>query len=233
MSFDSTAQLADFVRVVLPYLDPDDWSKELHELTPRAEQQLFILYAMLLIGYHSDPSVEGLSRDLCFKFGFVASRGLEGEKVLPCLYQTLISKYSFKEFWTAFQSNTLIALMDANGLKEERKRIQYLDAFLEMKPGDWCPSVWHLRLFMHTADVDPPRHITIDYRFFNCNTVEEKFALEDVYEGLLNSPEVDPMELHAACIKGKLHDFACWYRPNLEQRFEWLMKNTYSLSMEN
>ncbi|KAL4071164.1 hypothetical protein V8B97DRAFT_1871444, partial [Scleroderma yunnanense] len=46
--------------------------------------------------------------------------------------------------------------------------------------------------------------VSVDYGLSNCNTVEEKFALKNLYKDLLRSPQVDSMELHAACGKGKL-----------------------------
>lgn len=220
----------DVLGIARPYLEPEDRSKDPRELTPEAKSKSFLLYSMLLNGYHPSPSLsDQISPDLYFQFGFVTGRGYVGEQVLPTLYRELISKCSFKEFWLAYQSNSLISLMDANGLKSERKRVQHLEAFLKIKPNTWCPTVWHLRLFTHSSDVDPPRYITVDYGFSNCNTVEEKFALKNVYKDLLHSPQVDPMELHTACISGKLYEFARQYNPNLKQRFRRLMHTPYPL----
>ena len=223
----------DLLAVARPHLEPGDMNKKPHELTPEAKRSSFMLYSMLLNGYHPSPSLsDQVSQDLYFQFGFVTGRGFEGEQVLPTLYRRLISKCSFKEFWLAFQSNSLISMMDAKGLKSERKDVQHLEAFLNTKPSNWYPTVWYLRVFTHSSDVDPPRYITVDYGFSNCNTVEEKFALRDVYKDLLHSPRVDPMELHAACIKGKLYEFARQYNPNLKQRFKRLMKNPYPLPID-
>ncbi|KAL4069066.1 hypothetical protein J3A83DRAFT_3472439 [Scleroderma citrinum] len=223
----------DFLAAVRPYLEPEDRSKAPHELTPEAKAKSFVLYSLLLNGYHPNPSLsDKMGEDLYFQFGFVAGRGFEGERVLPILYRRLISKCSFKEFWHAHQSNSLISLMDANGLQSERKRVHHLEPFLKMKPNGWCPTVWHLRLFTYSSNAIPPRYITVDYGFSNCNTVEEKFALKNVYKDLLQSPQVDPMELHAACVKGKLYDFARQYDPNLKQRFRRLMRNPYPLEVD-
>ncbi|KIK15396.1 hypothetical protein PISMIDRAFT_52970, partial [Pisolithus microcarpus 441] len=119
-----------------------------------------------------------------------------------------ISKCSFTEFWTAFELKNLVALMDAKGFGPSRKRIQHLEAFLKINSNEPLPTVWRLRLFVRSPDVDPLASVATDYGFFNCQTVEEKFALKGEYKELLESPSVDPMKLHEACIKGKLFDFA-------------------------
>jgi hypothetical protein len=36
---------------------------------------------------------------------------------------------TFKEFWLAYQSGTLIQLIDSKGLKDERSRFPFLEAF--------------------------------------------------------------------------------------------------------
>ncbi|KAI6138605.1 hypothetical protein BKA82DRAFT_4234313 [Pisolithus tinctorius] len=227
--FNSRGGPPDFLAVARPYLDSADREKEPHQLVPEAKRKSFILYALLLNGYHPNPSIEPdtICKELYFEFGFVTGRGSEGEQVLPWVYRKLIPECTFTEFWTAFQSNNLVALMDTKGLGPERKQVQHFEAFMKIKGNEWCPTVWHLRLFVHSPNVDPPRYVTVDYGFFNCKTVEEKFSLKGVYKELL--ARVDPMELHAACIKGKLYDFVRGNKPNLEQRFKRLMTNSYPL----
>ncbi|KAI6137182.1 hypothetical protein F5141DRAFT_1209513 [Pisolithus sp. B1] len=228
-NFNSRDVQPDFLAVARPYLDPEDRDKEPHELVPEAKRKSFLLYSMLLNGYHPNPSLsDTICKDLYFEFGFVTGCGSEGEYVLPWVYRSLINKCSFNMFWNAFKSHSLIALMDAKGL-DERKRVKHLEAFLKTKPDGCCPTVWHLRLFAYSPDVDPPTHVAMDYGFFNCQSVEEKFALKGVYKEVLESPFVDPMELHTACIQGRLYDFVCQHNPNLEQRFKRLMVNTYPL----
>ncbi|KAI6146664.1 hypothetical protein BKA82DRAFT_4154665, partial [Pisolithus tinctorius] len=180
----------------------------------------FLLYGLLLNGYHPNPSLP-LCSDLYFEFGFVTGRGLEGEEVLPGC--------SFTEFWTAFQSNNLIGLMDEKGLGPERKKVLHFEDFMKVKRNHLRPSVWRLRHFVHSKDVEPPLSVLMDYGFFKCMTVGQIFSLKEVYKELIDSPRVDPMELHAACIKGELYNFARRHNPNLEQEFKTLMSNFYPL----
>lgn len=65
--------------------------------------------------------------------------------------------------------------------------------------------MWHLRLLVRSPDIDTPLQVTADYGFFNCKTVKETNSLKEIYGKLLESPTVDPMDLHAACIKGKIY----------------------------
>ncbi|KAI6037922.1 hypothetical protein EDC04DRAFT_2897095 [Pisolithus marmoratus] len=220
----------DFLAVARPYLDLEDRDKEPHELVPEAKRKSFLLYSMLLNGYHPNPSLsDTICKDLYFEFGFVTGCGSEGEDILPWVYGCLINRCPFTMFWNAFQTKSLITLMDEKGLRSAREQVKHLHAFLEIEPSGCCPTVWHLRLFVHSLNVDPPSHVAVDYGFFNCQSVEEKFALKRVYKEVLESPLVDPMELHKACIQGRLYDFVCSHNPNLEQRFKRLMSNTYPL----
>ncbi|KAI6137194.1 hypothetical protein F5141DRAFT_1231066 [Pisolithus sp. B1] len=225
--FDSRRGPPDFLAVARPYLDPVDREKEPHQLVPEAKRKCFLLYAMLLNGCHPNPSIES-HKDLYFNFGFVAGYGSEGEQMLPLVYRSLISKCSFTEFWTAFQSNNLVALMDAKGLGRKRKEVRHLEGFMWMV--DYCcPTVWHLRFFLKSPDVDPPGYVAAHYGFFNCKTTEEQHFLKGVYTELLESPMVDPMKMHAACIKGKLYGFVRRHKPSLKKRFKRLMVNIYPL----
>ncbi|KAI6137193.1 hypothetical protein F5141DRAFT_72626 [Pisolithus sp. B1] len=218
----------DFLAVARPYLDPADREKDPHQLVPEAKCKSFILYAMLLNGWYPNPFFESDKR-LYFEFGFVTGYGYEGEQVLPMVYRSLIPECSFTEFWTAFQSNNLVALMDAKGLGPVHKEVRHFEGFMKMEGNSCCPTVWHLRLFLNSLDADPPGYVAADYGFLNCKTVEEKLSLKEIYTGLLESPTVDPMEMHAACTKGKLYDFVRRHKPSLEKRFKKLMSNIYPL----
>ncbi|KAI6146663.1 hypothetical protein BKA82DRAFT_4356070 [Pisolithus tinctorius] len=178
----------DLLKIARPYLKPADRGREFHQLVPVEKRNSFLLYGLLLNGYHPNPSLP-LCNDLYFEFGFVTGRGLEGEEVLPGVYRSLISRCSFTEFWTAFQSNNLIGLMDEKGLGPERKKVLHFEDFMKIKRNYPRP-------------------------------IGEVFSLKEVYQELLESPRVDPMELHAACIKGNLYNFARRHNPNLEQRFK-------------
>ncbi|KAI6020958.1 hypothetical protein BKA83DRAFT_4494776 [Pisolithus microcarpus] len=225
---DTEAYTPDVLAIARHHLDAGDQFKDLHELVPDAKQKSFLLYAILVNGWHPDPShPERSSQDLYYTFGFCLCCDVHAERELAGLYRTLISKCSFQEFWLAYQSHRLVSLMDAKGLGKARQNIRHLKSFLKTRPNDWCPTVWHLRLFTQSQATLPGRHVVIDYGFLNCETVEEQLALKEIYKRLLEIPRVDPMELHAACINGQLYSFTRKYLPDLQRRFRKLMKNLY------
>ncbi|KAI6028947.1 hypothetical protein EDC04DRAFT_3142746 [Pisolithus marmoratus] len=217
----------DMFAIARPHLDPYDRSKDLHEIVPDAKRKS-LLYAILLNGWYPDPSHSEKSvQDLYYTFGFCLCCDIHGKQALGTLYRTLISRCSFQDFWLAYESHSLISLMDAKGLKGARQNIRFLACFLTIRPNRWCPTVWYLRLFTQSQAALPGRYVASDYGFFNCETVEEHFALKETYKLLLQNPDVNPMGLHAACIHGELYSFARMYLPNLQWRFRELMKNSY------
>ncbi|KAI5997799.1 hypothetical protein F5J12DRAFT_329143 [Pisolithus orientalis] len=225
---DAQTYIRDQFAIVRPYLDVGDQSKDPHELVPNAKRKSFLLYAILFNGWHPDPSHSEKSiQDLYYTFGFCLCCDIGSEQVLARLYMMLICRCSFQEFWLAYQNHSLVALMDAKGLEKARQNIQHLEGFLKIKPNDWCPTVWHLRLFTQSRAALPGRYVARDYGFFNCETVEEQFALKETYKRLLEIPKVDPMELHVACIQGELYGFARTHLPDLQWRFGKIMKNSY------
>ncbi|KIK15395.1 hypothetical protein PISMIDRAFT_16539 [Pisolithus microcarpus 441] len=90
--FNSRGGPPDFFMVARPYLDPADREKEPHQLVPEAKRQSFILYALLLNGYHPDPAIES-EKDLYFEFGFVTGCGLEGERSFGLHLNSRISSH--------------------------------------------------------------------------------------------------------------------------------------------
>ncbi|KAI6028949.1 hypothetical protein EDC04DRAFT_3142747 [Pisolithus marmoratus] len=219
---------SDMFAIARPHLDPCDLSKDPHELVPDAKRKSFLLYAILLNGWHPNPNhSDKFIQDLYYTFGFCLCSDIHSKRALGTLYTMLIFKCSFQDFWLAYQSHSLISLMDAKGLRRARQNIQYLESFLKIRPNEWCPTVWHLRLFTQSQASLPGRYVASDYGFFNCETVEEHFSLKETYKRLLQNPNLDPMELHTACIKGELYSFARTYLPNLQPRFRKLMKNSY------
>ncbi|KAI6133803.1 hypothetical protein EV401DRAFT_1575486 [Pisolithus croceorrhizus] len=218
----------DIFAIVRRHLGASDQSKDLHELVPDAKRKSFLLYGILFNGWHPDPShPEKYIQDVYYTFGFCLCCNTHTEQALATLYMALISRCSFQEFWLAYQSHSLVSLMDAKGLGKARQNIRHLESFMKIRPNSWCPTVWHLRLFTQSQATLPGRHVAIDYGFLNCETVEEQFALKEIYKRLLEIPQVDPMELHAACVNGQLYGFVRMYLPDLQWRFRTLMRNPY------
>lgn len=124
--------------------------------------------------------------------------------------------------------------MDSTLLRKDfRSDLPFLEAFLSIPfaVGGPYPSVWRLKQFV--AIGDPAEHPPIaalqwDYGFGNCQTFEEVCILMEIYKRLLQHRDVDPLELHKACLAGKLFAFAQKYH-KMEEDHRRLMKNGYRL----
>jgi hypothetical protein len=136
---------------------------------------------------------------------------------------------TFKEFWLAYQSGTLIQLIDSKGLKDERSRFPFLEAFLSVPYREPHPSVWSLK---QSLEVDNPGKyplhpaVNVDYGFINCQTFEETCILMALYRRLVCV--ANPLELHKACLAGESFEFAQQFH-KMDEEHGKLMKNMYPL----
>jgi hypothetical protein len=225
------------------HLDPKDRAVDPLALQPEAKRDSYLFYAMMLHNSHPPPNTE-----LWYNFGFCVCRGGElGEQRLGGLYQDLIcgdvfwlnnlpnhlkkkhKTCTFSEFWKAYENAKLVQLMDEKGHRETRLSLglPHLETFLSFRRTDPRPSVWTLSSFLANDDsLTAPKPVLADYGFFNCQTILQRMELKNVYKTLWG--RVDAMELHRACIKGKLFEFASSHM-ELDARFSPLMKNLYPL----
>lgn len=148
-------------------------------------------------------------------------------------YQTLgrhkFQPATFTEFWHSYQSGTLIQLMDSKGLEEFRSDFPFLEAFISVPPSGPHPCVWNLKQFIainDPAEYRPIPALQLDYGFVNCQTFEEICIVMEIYKRLLQN--ADPLELHKACLAGKLFVFAQKYHA-MDEDHRRLMKNVYTL----
>ncbi|EAT78007.1 hypothetical protein SNOG_14467 [Parastagonospora nodorum SN15] len=145
-----------------PYLDVEDRSKVFGDLKPQAQRHSYHLLAEMQHRWSPNPVEENW-----YSFGFVTCRNRSEERTLLGLYQLLLipndesSLYRihnrqqgtmppvpFTEFWKAYESKSLIMLMDAKGLREVRSRLPFLEVFLSAPTSIIRPSVWDLKQFL-------------------------------------------------------------------------------------
>jgi hypothetical protein len=142
----------------------------------REEGELGGLYQRLLIG---DKLYEVLR--------------VNGIPMMQTLPRCLRAKNAtFEEFWLAYQSGTLIQLIDSKGLKDESSRFAFLEAFFSVSYRGTHPSVGSLKQFYPGQLA-----VNMDYGFINCQTFEETCILLEPYKRLLRV--ANPLELHKAC----------------------------------
>lgn len=162
-----------------PCLPQDDKPKNIWHLEPITKRDSYIAYSISLHGSHPHPGWISTDLDIWYELGFCVAGG-EGEEMgLGGIYNILIggnksfddyskslgTEYdgplptptcSFEEFWHAYESGSLIQLMDQYGLKQRRLEYKHLDTFLSTRPGSSRPSVWRLR---HLLALDNIFHI--------------------------------------------------------------------------
>ncbi|USP80330.1 hypothetical protein yc1106_07604 [Curvularia clavata] len=225
------------------YLDPRDRNMHPSELKPEAKRDSFFLLSHILHRHTPNPSTM-----LYHTFAFVACRNSAEESQLLEIYllllvpsdgsffytfhnerRSLTHTASFASFWKSYEAGTLLQLIDSHDLKHLRTRLPYLESFLSVPPSGPHPSVWDLKQFLENADLTtypPIPAIACDYGFFNCNTLEDTFTLMEIYRQVLN--RANPMDLHKACITGRLFEFASEFL-EMEEGWRLLLENPYPL----
>ena len=233
--------IATFYDQAKPYLDIEDRDKTARDLQPQAKGHSYNLLAQMLQRCSPNPTEE-----TWYSFGFVTCRSRGEESMLVDLYQLLLTTTdgsffyefhnrrrgtirpaTFTQFWKAYESSTLIQLMDSKGLREFRSRLPFLEVFLSTPPAKPRPSVWDLKQFLEIRDpIDypPMPSVSVEYGFANCRTSEETCMLMEIYDQVLGS--VNPLQLHEACVAGALFRFAGDY-VQMEEQWSLLMRNPY------
>lgn len=228
-----------------PYLDIVDRGIPPDDLKPEAKRQCHSFLSLMLFRVISTPMEVNW-----YSLGFVTCRGQGHEDSLFNPYLDLLAdngrryaadldesghipvpRATFTQFWNAYEAGALIELMDSKGLKEERSQFPFLQDFLSVPPGTARPSVWDLKQFLAVnkpIDFPPIPSVSIDYGFYNCNSshFEEMCTLMEIYKRVLES--ASPLDLHQACIAGRLFDFASSHI-SMERQWEPLMRNIYPL----
>ncbi|KAH3906360.1 hypothetical protein HBH56_202590 [Parastagonospora nodorum] len=177
-----------------------------------------------------------------YSFGFVTCRNRSEERTLLGLYQLLLipndesSLYRihnrqqgtmppvpFTEFWKAYESKSLIMLMDAKGLREVRSRLPFLEVFLSAPTSIIRPSVWDLKQFLeirNPVENPPTSSVSVNYGFANCRNREYTCTMMEIYDRVLGV--ANHLKHHEACVARNLFRYVGAYVRLKEQwvRFE-------------
>lgn len=139
----------------------------------------------------------------------------------------------FTELHAAYESSSLIALLDSKGLQTERKKIVHLEDVLTGSPRVF-KSVWYLKQIVMAQDNAMIPSVAVDYGFINCKGDNEKLALKECYKRYFQDLDGDPLKLHEAAIAGKtLECVEGVVKLNKKDHkiMRRLMKNLYPLSV--
>ncbi|KAG5649800.1 hypothetical protein H0H81_001947 [Sphagnurus paluster] len=202
---------------------------------PSARRSCYHLLLPLFMDSMSHPHP---SMDCWIEFGFCACKSQRQESTLYSIYRELLNKCSFDEFVTAFQSCTLLHLMDSKGFGQRRRTIKNLDEVLGT--GSIIKSVWHLKQLFEVVseegadDFDPHPAVRVNYGFLNCRNDSEFKDLVALYKQVLDMERVDPITLHEAAMKGKLFEFISQFvelkRKSVRKSVARLLENPYPLA---
>ncbi|KAJ7492114.1 hypothetical protein FB451DRAFT_1021003 [Mycena latifolia] len=197
---------------------------------PDEKNDCLLLCSLILSQMHPSPDLK-----IWIPFGFCACRNENDERKLAGMDIALFQRATFDDLYHAYDSSGLTALFDYKGLREQREAISipYLEDVLRGSPGVF-PSVWYLKQFVMAEEGNAPiPSITVDYGFMNClNNEEETSLLKDLYTQIFALPRLDPMNLHEACIQGKLYDHVgqlLKLKKRDQKVLKRLLKNPYPL----
>ncbi|KDQ50000.1 hypothetical protein JAAARDRAFT_165152 [Jaapia argillacea MUCL 33604] len=183
-------------------------------------------YLVLLAGWHPSPDLPQW-----LNLGFCSCADEREEATLCSIYRDLIHLCTFDEFCEAYRTSSIIALFDAHGLTARRQAFPYLEEVLQGSPHTF-KSVWNLKNYV-LAQLDEDEllipSIRVDYGFLNCKSTGELAQLKDIYRQVLQRPDANPLELHQACISGRLYQHVGGMM-KLKKKFQRLMKNPYPLA---
>ena len=194
---------------------------------PTEEQTCHSLYILLLSKWHPSPDI-----DLWIIFGFASCTSQEEEMALGAQYQKLINMCTFKEFYDAYCTGSLLDLFHSKGLQVNDNA--HLRDLLH-PPIRGNKSVWNLKRSIVQEDSTKEEScmvpsVIVDYGFMNCRNDSERRQLKRVYKAFFDSHDGDPLKLHEAAIKGNIHGYVSQVVQGLrDPKFQRLMKNPYPL----
>ncbi|KAJ7896959.1 hypothetical protein B0H13DRAFT_1718611 [Mycena leptocephala] len=214
-----------------PSENMDEISSSMRSRWSEERVQFFSFRAILGL-FHPAPNMKAW-----VQFGFCACHDESEEAFLGTTYQILADRCSYDEFFTAYETSSLIQLLDTKGLRGRLMVIPYLEDVLSGSPRAF-KSVWHLK--QHTQDPESVHSsllpaLTVDYGFMNCTSETEYQDLKDMYKGIFERRDASPLKLHEACVTGSLYEYTLGFFPELKnkknrsKKFKRLMKNPYPL----
>ncbi|KAF2710886.1 hypothetical protein K504DRAFT_375422 [Pleomassaria siparia CBS 279.74] len=206
------------------YLSPPDRETGPNWLQPEAKRQTFLLAAWLSNTANPPPCWS-----CYYDFGYVTCQNEDEAQLLGGLYNAVLNdpdrgpkEATFEQLWQALDTpSLLIDLLDSCGyLDALRTQLPRLEHFLGTRSED-RPSVWRLIQFVRdTPNTEPHACLRRDYGFDSCTLRDEVQALKYIYGEVLamtatttkttttTQTQTHPLQLHAACIRGTLFEFA-------------------------
>ncbi|KAF2786246.1 hypothetical protein K505DRAFT_368393 [Melanomma pulvis-pyrius CBS 109.77] len=221
---------SDFWLQAKQYLSPADQNSGLQWLQPKAKRDTLLLVGGLARRQNPHPNW-----DCYLDFGYVACTSPDEMQTLGGLYHAMLSDtarglkpQAFENLWQALDRDALVALIESHEyLDALREALPQLELFLTV-PRARRPSVWRLVQYLRVRDCtdEPGEALARDYGFAHCNRDREGIAaLKQMYARVLE--RAAPLDLHEACVRGRLVEFAEEVGVQVGPRFRRLMQNPY------
>jgi hypothetical protein len=160
------------------------------------------------------------------KFGFCACDSEFVEGALAELYRNLMSTCTFDQLFWAYETYTLVYLLDRKIGENWRQVFPDLEDVLHESPH--ChKSVWWLKNYVLAEDAAMSPSVSVDYGFMNRETDDEVEELKQVYRKILGGYGVaKPLLLHKAAMEGQLYAYiSSFVDLDREAKFERLLTN--------
>ncbi|KAJ8522336.1 hypothetical protein ONZ45_g1119 [Pleurotus djamor] len=193
------------------------------ETLPKDRATCLLFCIPMLSRNHPGPGYEHY-----ISFGFCACKDEGMEGWLGTRWIALLQRCSFDELCKAYQDCAFLRLFESHGLAITDPAI--IDLLLHSPLMN--KSVWNLKSFVFGTDdseLRPVNSVWADYGFMNCTTDDERLELKSLYKAVLRKGA--PLELHKACLAGKIYDYVGGYYDVSRRKkyFKRLLKNVYPL----
>ncbi|KAH7411864.1 hypothetical protein DE146DRAFT_732252 [Phaeosphaeria sp. MPI-PUGE-AT-0046c] len=225
LSHASSTRNMDLYAIVRPYLTEDDQDVGIARLQPLVKQELAQLAAAVL-----RRNLIPVAARVWYTFGFVVVNGIEEERHLAGLYATILEEATdkesvFQEMMHAVETNQLPQFFDRKDYSHFRQAFPRLESFLSTSPAR-RPTIWLLKHFLYNTDNTVPSAVLQrDYGFRYCRQRQEVSRLKNIYTAVLK--EADIMDLHSACVYGRLVEFAAQKGIFVDPKDKRLMQNDF------
>ena len=214
-------ELSALVQSAIHILDEEDKAMPISQLRPDAKLHAFLFYSTLFQGWSPAPGMP-----TWIGLGFCTRKNQWDENLLAGMYQQLIGKCSFREFWEAMDASRMLQLLDKYGLTKTYEEFRHFEVL--MKNTVRRPSVWELKEFCQLDKPDPIKSVIVDYGFMHCKGPDDRRDLKNAYQMFFEQGG-DEMELHAACVQGNIYEYLHG-KQHLEPKFGHIMRNPYPLA---
>ncbi|KAF2025315.1 hypothetical protein EK21DRAFT_76773 [Setomelanomma holmii] len=215
----------DIMAVARPFLADEDRGVEFSHSLPAAKQ-----YTGHLIGTVLRRNMLSEASSSWYHFGFVTAKDEDEERRIGGYYRELLINAKrpqaiFEDIVTGLVNKAIGAVFEANGYASFRTEFPTLAQFLSAPPHE-RPTVWHMVQYLRVAGREEPvPSLKRDYGFQFCKNHDEILQLKGIYTRIL--AKCEPLDLHGACIFGRLAEFARQKSVYVEHKNRRFLVNDY------